>query len=87
MNELKLMVNSNPPGISAPKKHAYVRGCDCKRCAREWMRRSAQSVQSAPKAKLRRTKPAALRHASREEQHARYIDSGHNDDIGASNDY
>ncbi|KKK84152.1 hypothetical protein LCGC14_2786270 [marine sediment metagenome] len=37
--------------------------------------------------KSKRVKPYKERKASRQEQHARYIDSGHNDDTGESPDY
>ena len=58
--------------------HPYDKAahCQCARCTKERARRAAQSAVSAPKPKLRSPKRAAIKEASREEQHGRYIDCG-----------
>lgn len=59
--------------------HPYDKtaNCQCERCTKERLRRLGQAVNSQLSvAKVRTPKPAALKQASREEQHARYIDCG-----------
>ena len=61
--------------------HSFNPSCDCKRCVKEKARRTAQS-QNDPRRmasafkKLKTRKTPREKIASREEQHARYIDCG-----------
>lgn len=72
-------------------RHSYTVGCDCRRCVRELERRNRQA-NADPRRILtarRNWNKGRVREkvASREEQHASYLDSGHNDDLGESPDY
>ena len=59
--------------------HKYIDTCDCKRCAKEKARRAAQSAKdprTARKMKLFIRVRKNSRHASKDEQHGRYLDAG-----------
>ena len=58
--------------------HPYKPICDCSRCIRERNRRAEQSAADPRKQHYNAPKPrrARERRATREEQHARYIDCG-----------
>ena len=66
-------------------KHAYTVGCECKRCAREAIRRKAQSVTDyVPPVKLRRYKP---KNTGRVTWGSAEWAETRGDDLGYSGDY
>lgn len=57
-------------------KHSYTIGCECERCVKEGARRYQQALSNFHTITRGRKRADRPKVASREEQHARYLDCG-----------